>query len=162
MRLDWSDVRQQRLIPPIAIDLPDRGALDDVLATMTLAEWVDHAVAQIAAQGWKKAPEPPISAEAAVDRSIARHARAVQEIFEIQHRGGTSTPEQDRELEAARRDLNAQIPYGSDDAEKACSRDGTLALAASTGDSRRISEQMAVEANIRTDPQKRADRFVDR
>ncbi|MEG3145190.1 Ti-type conjugative transfer relaxase TraA [Sphingomonas sp. RT2P30] len=107
-------------------------------------------------------PEPELSPAEARDRIIARHARAVQAIFEMQDRGGKGTPDQDRELEAARHDLNAVRPHASDDAEKAYARDATLAPEAATGDSRRAREQIAIQRDIRTDPNRRADKFVER
>jgi Ti-type conjugative transfer relaxase TraA len=107
-------------------------------------------------------PEPQESPTVARDRIIARHARAVQAIFEMQDRGGKGTPEQDRELSEARRHLNAIRPHASDDAEKAYARDASLAPEAATGDSRRAREQIAIERDIRTDPNRRADRFVER
>jgi pimeloyl-ACP methyl ester carboxylesterase len=50
---DWSDVRQQLLIPSIAIDLPGRGEPDEVLAKITLDDWVNHSVEQIERQDWQ-------------------------------------------------------------------------------------------------------------
>ena len=107
-------------------------------------------------------PEPQVSPAVARDRIIARHARAVQAIFEMQDRGGQGTVDQNRELDEARRELNAIRPRASDDAENAYARDASLAPEAATGDSRRAREQIAIERDIRTDPEKRADRFVGR
>ncbi|MFA6117623.1 MAG: Ti-type conjugative transfer relaxase TraA [Sphingomonas sp.] len=108
------------------------------------------------------APEPQESPTVARDRIIARHARAVQVIFEMQDRGGHETIEQVRELNEARGDLNAIRANASDDAEKAYARDATLAPEAAGGDSRRAREAIARERDIRTDPKLRADRFVER
>ncbi|MEO9132626.1 MAG: Ti-type conjugative transfer relaxase TraA [Sphingomonas sp.] len=107
-------------------------------------------------------PEPEVSPAVARDRIIARHARAVQAIFEMQDRGGKGTPEQNRELNEARRELNAIRPHASDDAENAYARDASLAPEAATGNSRQAREQIAIERDVRTDPNKRADRFVER
>jgi Ti-type conjugative transfer relaxase TraA len=112
-------------------------------------------------------PEPQVevkeeSPAAARDRVIARHARAVQAIFELQDRGGSATPEHTRELNAARGDLNALRPHASDDAENAYARDASLAPEAARGDSRRARDRIAIERDVRTDPAKRADQFVER
>jgi Ti-type conjugative transfer relaxase TraA len=112
-------------------------------------------------------PDPQIerrqeSPAEARDRIIARHARAVQAIFELQDRGGGATAVQVAELNAARGDLNALRPHAAIDAENAYARDRSLALEAASGDSRRAREQIAIERDVRTDPAKRADRFVER
>jgi Ti-type conjugative transfer relaxase TraA len=105
---------------------------------------------------------PEESPAAARDRILARHARAVQAIFEMQDRGGDATLAQVDELNAARGDLNAIRPYAARDAESAYKRDGSLAPEAAAGDTARTREQIAIEKEVRTDPEKRADRFVDR
>jgi pimeloyl-ACP methyl ester carboxylesterase len=51
---DWSDVRQQLLLPSIAIDLPGRGAPEELLAKITLDDWVNHSVEEIRRTGWKR------------------------------------------------------------------------------------------------------------
>ena len=51
---NWSDIRQQLLIPSIAIDLPGRGAADEILAGITLEDWVSHSVGEIERQGWRR------------------------------------------------------------------------------------------------------------
>lgn len=105
---------------------------------------------------------PEESPAAARDRILARHARAVQAIFGMQDRGGDATPAQVDELNAARGDLNAIRPYAARDAESAYKRDGSLVPEAANGDTTRTREQIAIEKQVRTDPEKRADRFVDR
>ncbi|WP_157082381.1 Ti-type conjugative transfer relaxase TraA, partial [Sphingomonas pruni] len=112
-------------------------------------------------------PEPKVerhqeSPAALRDRIIARHARAVQAIFEMQDRGGSATAEQISELKAARADINAIREHAAVDAENAYKRDRSLAPEAASGDSRRAREQIAVEKEVRTDPVKRADRFIER
>ncbi|MBW8840659.1 MAG: Ti-type conjugative transfer relaxase TraA [Sphingomonadales bacterium] len=112
-------------------------------------------------------PEPQVGAQRespakARDRIIARHARAVQAIFQMQDRGSGATEAQIAELNAARGDLNAIRPHAALDAEKAYTRDRSLVPEAASGDSRRAREQIAIEKDVRTDPAKRADRFVER
>ena len=107
----------------------------------------------------ERQPESPAEAR---DRIIARHARAVQAIFELQDRGAGATATQIAELNAARGDLNALRPHAAIDAENAYARDRSLVPEAASGNSRRAREQIAIEKDVRTDPTKRADRFVER
>jgi len=50
----WSDIRQQMVLPSIAIDLPGWGEGEDVVANITLADWVNHAADEISRQRWKR------------------------------------------------------------------------------------------------------------
>ncbi|MEG3089644.1 Ti-type conjugative transfer relaxase TraA [Sphingomonas sp. PB4P5] len=114
-----------------------------------------------------KAPEPevqePTDSIAAVrDRTIARHARAVQAIFTMQDRGGDAAPDQLRDLGEARRDLNNLRQHAATDAESAYSRDASLAPEAARGDTERARLAIIREREVRTNPELRADGFVER
>ena len=109
-----------------------------------------------------RAQEPQESIAAVRDRAIARHARAVQAIFTMQDRGGDATPDQLRDLGEARRDLNTLRQHAATDAESAYSRDASLAPEAASGNTERARLAIVREREVRTNPELRADRFVER
>jgi hypothetical protein len=113
-----------------------------------------------------RAPEPQATPEPSIGavrkRAFVRHAQAVDDIFETQDAGGRATPEQRRELAEARRDLDALRDDSSRDAEAAYKRDPTLANEAANGAPERARRAMLFEGELRTDPSRRADRFVER
>ncbi|MEO7681792.1 MAG: Ti-type conjugative transfer relaxase TraA, partial [Sphingomonas sp.] len=97
-----------------------------------------------------------------LDRAIARHAQAVQSIFEMQDRGGEATPEQTRELHSARQQLNGISSDSSSYVEKAYARDATMAPEAAAGSTDRARQAIADGRPKQLTPQQRADQFVER
>jgi Ti-type conjugative transfer relaxase TraA len=95
-------------------------------------------------------------------RALIRHARAVDTIFEAQELGGKAGPEQVKELQEARKAFEDVRPYGSHDAEAAYKKNPGLASEAATGRTARAIRALQLETELRTDPSRRADRFVER
>jgi len=95
-------------------------------------------------------------------RAFIRHARAVDTIFEAQEMGGKASPEQVKELNEARKAFEGVRPYGSHDAEAAYKKNPDLASEAATGRTARAIRALQLETELRTDPQRSADRFVER
>jgi Ti-type conjugative transfer relaxase TraA len=95
-------------------------------------------------------------------RALVRHARAVDAIFEVQEIGGEASPEQVKELQKARQVIEEVRPYGSHDAEAAYKRNPELAREAAGGQVSRAIRALQLETELRTDPSRRADRFVER
>jgi hypothetical protein len=95
-------------------------------------------------------------------RALVRHARAVDAIFEAQQMGGEATPEQVNELQKARRVFEEVRPYGSHDAEAAYKKNPELAHEAAGGRVNRAIRALQLETELRMDPGRRADRFVER
>jgi len=95
-------------------------------------------------------------------QALIRHARASETILEAKRRGLAPSVEQRRELGAARRAFNEIRPHGWQDAEAAYSEDNNLAREAGTGRISRAVRALHLETELRTDPQGRADRFVER
>ncbi|WP_448657776.1 Ti-type conjugative transfer relaxase TraA [Sphingomonas sp. CJ99] len=93
---------------------------------------------------------------------VQRHARVVVGIFERFDQGLAATPDQVKELRAARHDLNALRENASLDLETAYKKDRTLARDAAGGDFTRTNQVLRLEARMRNDPTLRADRFVER
>ena len=96
-------------------------------------------------------------------RALVRHARAVDAIFEAQEMGGRASPEQVKELQKARKVFEEVRPYGSHDAEAAYKKNPELAQEAAGGrvDTRAI-RALQLETELRINPDRYADRFVQR
>ena len=110
----------------------------------------------------EKAADPEEALRRARTRALVRHARAVDAIFEAQDRGGRASPEQVTELQDARKAFEEVRPYGPHDAEAAYKKNPELASEAATGQVNRAVRALQLETELRTDPQIRADRFVER
>ena len=115
-----------------------------------------------------EAPERKIAADPEAElrrvrtRALVRHARAVDAIFEAQEMGGKASPEQVKELQKARKDFEEVRPYGSHDAEAAYKKNPELAREAAGGRVNRAIRALQLETELRIDPARRADRFVER
>ncbi|MER9771214.1 Ti-type conjugative transfer relaxase TraA [Mesorhizobium sp. M0220] len=94
--------------------------------------------------------------------ALRSHARAVDAILRIEDAGGKADPAQMRELSDARKAFEEVRPQGWRDAEAAYAKDSDLAREAGTGRVNRAVRALQLEAELRTDPGRRADRFVGR
>ncbi len=111
----------------------------------------------------RKAVEDPEAAlRKARTKALVRHARAVDAIFDMQERGGKASPAQVKELQEARKVFEGVRPYGSHDAEAAYKKNPELAREAAGGQVNRAIRALQLETELRTDPSRRADRFVER
>ena len=111
---------------------------------------------------WKVAEDPERELRRMRTRALVRHARAVDAIFEAQEMGGEASPEQVKELQKARQVFEEVRPYGSLDAETAYKKNPELAHEAAGGRVNRAVRALQLETELRTDPSRRADRFVER
>jgi hypothetical protein len=110
----------------------------------------------------KEAPENPEEAlRRARTDALVRHARASDAILDVKRQSLTPSLEQRRELGAARRAFDEVRPHGWQDAEAAYSKDNSLAREAGSGRVNRAIRALQLETELRTDPQRRADRFVE-
>jgi hypothetical protein len=120
------------------------------------------------AQGETAAPERDVAEEReaalrkARTRALIRHARALESILATGDADGRGSPEQMRELRDARKAFEKVHPYGWRDAEAAYVKNPQLALEAASGRPTRAIRALQLEAELRTDPQLRANRFVQR
>ena len=110
----------------------------------------------------KVVEDPEAALRKARTKALIRHARAVNAIFDMQEQGGKASPEQVKELQEARKVFEEVRPYGSHDAEAAYKKNPELALEAASGNSARAVRALQLETELRTDPGRRADRFVER
>ncbi|WP_316203926.1 Ti-type conjugative transfer relaxase TraA [Bradyrhizobium sp. SZCCHNS3051] len=95
-------------------------------------------------------------------RALVRHARAVDAIFTAQETGGRASPDQVQELQKARQAFEGVRPYGSHDAEAAYRKSPELTREAAGGRLGRAIRALQLETELRNDPGRRADRFVER
>jgi Ti-type conjugative transfer relaxase TraA len=110
----------------------------------------------------EKAADPEEALRRARTKALVRHARAVDAIFEMQEQGGRASPAQVEELQDARKAFEEVRPYGPHDAEAAYKKNPELASEAATGQVNRTVRALQLETELRTAPQIRADRFVER
>jgi hypothetical protein len=115
-----------------------------------------------------QAPERKVAEEAEKElrrlrtRALLRHARAVHAIFEAQEMGGKASPEQVKELQKARRAFEEVRPYGSRDAEAAYKKNPELAREVAGGQVSRAVRALQFETELRANPSRLADRFIER
>jgi Ti-type conjugative transfer relaxase TraA len=109
----------------------------------------------------KVAEDPEKELRRVRTRALVRHARAVDAIFEAQEMGGEASPEQVKELQKARRVFEEVRPYGSHDAEAAYKKSPELVREAAGGRVNRAIRALQLETELRIDPGRRADRFVE-
>ncbi|WP_312794630.1 Ti-type conjugative transfer relaxase TraA [Tianweitania sp.] len=111
-------------------------------------------------------PQPMLDEEAlqrrARTKALVRHARVVDAILNNGDADGKITPEQTRQLTDARKAFDDVRPHGWRDAEAAYTKDPSLVSEAASGRTARTIRALQLEAELRTDPQRRADRFVER
>jgi Ti-type conjugative transfer relaxase TraA len=110
----------------------------------------------------KAAEDPEAALRKARTKALVRHARAVAAIFDMQERGAKASSEQVKELQEARKVFEGVRPQGSHDAEAAYKKNPELALEAASGNSTRAVRALQLETELRTNPSRRADRFVER
>ncbi|WP_316173076.1 Ti-type conjugative transfer relaxase TraA, partial [Bradyrhizobium sp. SZCCHNRI2049] len=108
------------------------------------------------------AQDPEAEARRVRTRALVRHARAVDAIFAAQETSGRSSPEQVKELQTARQAFEKVRLYGSHDAEAAYQKNPELAREAAGGRLNRAIRALQLETELRIDPSRRADRFVER
>jgi len=94
-------------------------------------------------------------------RAVERYARAAIDITNMRERGSPILPHQRVALEKAGQALEAIRPHATADLASALQRQPELAREAADGRSQGALRAMQLEAEIRLDPAKRADRFVN-
>jgi len=93
--------------------------------------------------------------------ALIRHAHAIGEVFNAED-AGRASPAQWEELVDSRKAFDAVRPYGWQDGEAAYAKDESLAYEAGSGKVNRAIRALQLETEIRTSPERRADRFVER
>ncbi len=119
--------------------------------------------------GFKPAPgrQPDIAAEPSkssplnIQRGVERYARAVDEIGQVSSKGLEPLPHQIAARDKAFAALNEVKPNAARDLASAFSHQPDLVSQAANGRTANAIRAMQLEAEIRTNPQMRADRFVE-
>nr|WIE93421.1 Ti-type conjugative transfer relaxase TraA [Mesorhizobium sp. WSM4875] len=117
---------------------------------------------QSAAQARETAEDGEAALRKARTDALVRHARAVDAIFNDEGAGKEASPMLSHELADARKVFDEVRPHGWRDAEAAYVKDPALAREAGGGQVNRAIRALQLETEIRTDPSRRADRFVER
>jgi hypothetical protein len=110
----------------------------------------------------KVVQDPEAALRKARTKALIRHARAVDAIFDAQEQRCKASREQVKELQEARKVFEGMRPYGSHDAEAAYKKNPELVREAAVGQVNRVIRALQLETELRTDPSRRADRFVER
>jgi Ti-type conjugative transfer relaxase TraA len=110
----------------------------------------------------KAAEDPEAALRRARTQALVRHARAVVATLAAENAEGKGSPEQLREPSDARKAFDLVRPHGWRDAEAAYVKDPELAHEAATGRVNRTVRALQLETEIRTEPARRAERFVER
>ncbi|MDQ4419829.1 Ti-type conjugative transfer relaxase TraA [Sphingobium sp. DEHP117] len=93
--------------------------------------------------------------------AVERYARAAVDIGRMKGRDLPVLPHQREALDKARAGLDAVRPHAADDLKSAFKRQSELVQEAAGGRTQAAMQAMQLEAEIRSDPFKRADRFVE-
>lgn len=110
----------------------------------------------------KVAEDPETVLRQARTGALVRHAQAVDAILATGNAEGKGSPEQMRELADARKAFEDVRPHGWGDAEAAYVKNPELVRETAGGQVNRAIRALQLETEIRTDPNRRADRFVER
>ncbi|WP_316200588.1 MULTISPECIES: Ti-type conjugative transfer relaxase TraA [unclassified Bradyrhizobium] len=147
---------------PVDAPEPDRGRKPEQAAQEreTSGPAADRRAAELPARSVAQDTEE--SARRVRTRALVRHARAVDAIFAAQETSGGVTSAQVKELQTARQAFEEVRPFGSYDAEAAYKKNPELAREAAGGQVSRAVRALQLETELRTDPSRRADRFVER
>jgi Ti-type conjugative transfer relaxase TraA len=95
-------------------------------------------------------------------RTIERHARAAADVMRMNDRGLPVLAHQRRALVEAREAMAQVGPHAAKDLERAYLREPGLANEVASGRTQRAIRVLQLEAEVRSDPSLRADRFVQR
>jgi Ti-type conjugative transfer relaxase TraA len=97
-----------------------------------------------------------------LQQGVRRYARSVMDIAKMRESGLPILPHQVQAREHAGAALDALAPHAARDLDHAFERDPPLVREAAAGRAQRAIRAMRLEAEIRADPNLRADRFVGR
>ncbi|QUD89549.1 Ti-type conjugative transfer relaxase TraA [Phenylobacterium montanum] len=100
--------------------------------------------------------------ETALRRTIERHARAAADVERMRARGLPALAHQRQALDQARDALNQIDRHAARDLEQAYAREPALLAETAVGRTQRAVRVLQLEAEIRSNPALRAERFVER
>jgi hypothetical protein len=106
------------------------------------------------------AAAPELPATQKLERAVEGYARAVQDAGRMTGQGRAPLEVQKAALARTAEAVNALHPYGARDLDMAFERTPGLVSEAANGRAANAIRQMQLEAEVRTNPEMRADRFV--
>ncbi|MCC2977960.1 Ti-type conjugative transfer relaxase TraA [Sphingomonas sp. PL-96] len=106
-------------------------------------------------------PTPAVDPAADLGAAVRRYAVAFAEVDEAERAGRSPLPHMRVDLEKAVHRLDRAQPNGTTDLRLALRRNPALIEDARNGRTSPLVQAMALEREMRTDPMRRADRFVD-
>ena len=106
-------------------------------------------------------PLPPIPPQANLDAAVQRYARAVQDIGRMTNEGYAPLEYQKISLAKAGEALDRVQPNAARDLGAAFAREPGLVSEAANGKTARALRALQLEAEVRINPELRADRFVE-
>ncbi|RWL93376.1 MAG: Ti-type conjugative transfer relaxase TraA [Mesorhizobium sp.] len=120
---------------------------------------------EASASGAQREADAPVDPEAVLrsarTKALVRHARALDAAISSRKADGQVSPEQMRELKDARNAFEKVRPHGWRDVEAAYVKNPELVREAGAGRVNSIVRALQLETEIRTDPGRRAGRFVE-
>ena len=108
-----------------------------------------------------EAPDPEAAQRRIRTNALREHARAMDAIYTSWEQGYDPSPDQIDALQTARSRFDEVRPFGWRDAEAAYKKDHSLAAEGASGPSQRAVRALQLETELRTDPARRADKFVE-
>ena len=115
---------------------------------------------QISEPGLRKLDPTPAAQPLSLHNAVVQYAKTTNEIMQMRRQGLDELPDQTAAFVAANHSLNGVRPDGARDLRAAFVRDMGLLDDASGGNSRGAIAAMDWERRYRTDPQLRADQFI--
>jgi hypothetical protein len=150
---DFTDQRQIRLSEP-AMEKAKPALARDPFAGLDLSIAAPTPTVPVNA--------PALDPSASLAPAVVRHARVVREVRHARRVGDPYTAGQRQEVAASRAALNAIRPQAAPDLETAFGNNLGLIHEAAEGRTVATIRAMQFEAELRVDPQLRADTFVQR
>jgi hypothetical protein len=111
--------------------------------------------------GLKLDARPIVPERTPLEQAVERFARATEDIVAMRRQHSEELPHQRAAWEKAAAALNVVRPEAARDIREAFARDPGLIDAAAKGRTAQAVRAMMVEAEVRTNPAERADRFID-
>lgn len=105
-------------------------------------------------------PRLPADLHAGLGKAVERYARSLADIARMSEQGLPSLEHQKVARQAAARALDLLQPHGGQDCASAFAREPGLVGEAANGRTGNVIRAMQLEAELRTNPELRADRFV--
>jgi Ti-type conjugative transfer relaxase TraA len=150
--------RRQIIMPEPVITPPTRGLFDG-LRLSTPSEKTQQSLASTAALR-TLGLESPEDREARLGVAVQRFARATRDRSQMAKLGLDPLPHQHAAFDRAAAALDTMRPEGSRDLARVFARDKDLVEEAAEGRTRRALQAMQLEAELRLNPERRADQFV--